>query len=99
MTAVVEVNIVCNGKGLGKPCPSREFLVFQTQSIKTARAMAARHGWKVYRQLEGTGTRHKDMCNLCCQGMDPRRFVNMEAHKPAMSASQVIGDAIEKRKR
>lgn len=88
MTAIVEVNIVCNGRGHLKPCPSREFLTFPTQSVKTARKMAAEKGWRIYRLTEGTGTRTKDVCPLCAPGLQGRLVIPADNHRPALSSSE-----------
>lgn len=99
MTAIVEVNIVCDGRGFQKPCPTREFLTFPTQSIKTARLMAAREGWRIYRMTEGTGTRAKDSCPKCSPYLVQRLVMPSDDHRPAMTAAQLIGDDLKRRRR
>jgi hypothetical protein len=98
VTAIVEVNLVCDGRGRDHKCPTREFLVFATQSIKTARILAAREGWRVFKQTEGTGTKTRDSCGKCAPLLSPWQVLPSRDHKPALSAADLIGDVIQRRK-
>src|SRR5687767_14523577 len=99
MTAIVEINLVCNGRGRGTTCPTREFLVYPTQSIKSARNMAANKGWKVYRETVGTGTKTRDACPACSAIIPGVVVRDVDRHQPAMSAAQMLGDALDRRKK
>ena len=99
MTAIVEVNLVCDGRGRGNACPTREFLVFPTQSIKTARILASREGWRVFKQTEGTGTKTRDSCDKCAPLLSPWQVLPSRDHQPSITAADLIGDTIEKRKK
>lgn len=99
MTSILEVTLVCNGRGRGNTCPTREFLVFPTQSPKSARNQAAVQGWKVYRETVGTGTKTRDACPKCSQTIPGLVVRDVDRHQPAMSAAQMLGDALDRRKR
>jgi hypothetical protein len=99
MTAIVEVNLVCNGPSVVSACPTREFLTFPTQSIKSARMMAGDKGWRVYRWSNGTSTKTKDVCPACSENVRGERAKDVyDRHQPALTAAQLIGNTLQRRK-